>query len=89
VNAHQAAKRVKKYLEQTYGADANCLVWTKAQVKEYGWGSGSADAQVCWEGGPYEWSVGISEAIYTGALDVPGVHCEAQNGFILNLYKER
>jgi hypothetical protein len=47
------------------------------------------DWAIVWEGGPYEWALGISEAQFTGELTLdPVVHTEAYWSFALSLYRD-
>lgn len=86
----QAAKAIKSYLVREYaGIDQakDVLTWNAKDVAYYGWGS--ADGQVCWEGGPYDWPQIVSNAIYEGDIKLPdGVFVEPFNSFITSLYKD-
>ncbi len=85
----QAAKAIKSYLLAEYGTgfEKEVLTWNAKDVVTYGWGT--ADGQVCWEGGDYDWPMKVSEAIYTGDLKLPGgVFVEPYNGFIVSIYKD-
>lgn len=84
ITPYNAARKVAAYLTKTYGEGA--LVWGRDDVTYYGWGN--ADAQVCWEGGPYDWPTLVSEAIFAGKLDLPGVFIEPRNSFILSFYRD-
>lgn len=99
-NAREAAKRLGAYLKGLYGKDADIKVWSPDETKYYGWGSGWS---VCWEGGPFNWTVGLSLGGHINAEDIGfdkvgpfpnGLHAkswgaEPYNHFVMNFYVDK
>lgn len=89
-----AAKRLGAYLKGIYG-DADIKVWSPEETKYYGWGSGWS---VCWEGGPYNWTINLTMGGVINAEDAGfdkpgpfpnGLHAgkwlaEPYNHFVIN-----
>lgn len=98
--ARDAAKRLAAYLKGVYGEDSDIKVWSPDETKMYGWGGGWS---VCWEGGPFNWTIALSTGAVINAEDVGwskpgpfpnGLHArnwmaEPYNHFVLNFYQER
>ena len=86
--AHNAAKLYAAHLTNK-GYTAK--IWTKDEIKEYGWGSGTADAAVCCEGIDHKaitlWAKEYDKT--QNPQDQKNVYIEQCNDFLVYFYDQR
>lgn len=53
------------------------------------WGSASDDVRyICWEEGPYEWAMKVSNPDDAHYMKIPGIFLEPYNSFVLAVIPE-
>jgi hypothetical protein len=87
ISCFRAAQLIRAWAQQHWQETDAPEIWSSATVIARGWDS-SARCQVAWESGPYEWTMTLTNAVYTQQLRLPGVFCEPYSGWLLSLYPD-
>jgi hypothetical protein len=79
---YEAACAVKRYLVEKFGKDftKDLEVWSAKKCDETGYGRNPA---LVWEGGPFEWAIGIACYVVEAGVNTDRVYCEPEYTFML------
>lgn len=63
-------------------------IWNVERSDESGWDWARGCYNVIWEGG-YEWPYALTDAVYLGKLELPGIFLEPATGYAISIYLDR